>query len=101
MLIREAFLRGISTRQVGRVVATLTGEVVSAQTVSKLTRVWTRRCASSIEARLSRRLCLSVFGRSEPAGAASGGAQAGADAGGLRRAARRHAPSAGLFAQPG
>src|SRR5205807_10169944 len=38
ILIREAFLRGISTRQVGRVVATLTGEVVSAQTVSKLTR---------------------------------------------------------------
>jgi putative transposase len=38
MLIREAFLRGISTRQVGRVVATLTGEVVSAQTVSKLSR---------------------------------------------------------------
>jgi hypothetical protein len=31
MLIREAFLRGISTRQVG-------GEVVSPQTVSKLTR---------------------------------------------------------------
>jgi len=38
LLIREAFLRGISTRQVGRVVAILTGEVVSAQTVSKLTR---------------------------------------------------------------
>ena len=38
MLIREAFLRGISTRQVGRVVATLTGEAVSAQTVSNLTR---------------------------------------------------------------
>jgi putative transposase len=38
MLIREAFLRGISTRQVGRVVATLSGEVVSAQTVSNLTR---------------------------------------------------------------
>src|SRR5438105_13816407 len=38
LLIREAFLRGISTRQVGRVVATLTGEAVSAQTVSKLTR---------------------------------------------------------------
>jgi transposase-like protein len=38
LLIREAFLRGISTRQVGRVVATLTEEVVSAQTVSKLTR---------------------------------------------------------------
>jgi transposase-like protein len=38
MLIREAFLRGISTRQVGRVVGVLTEEVVSAQTVSKLTR---------------------------------------------------------------
>jgi putative transposase len=38
LLIREAFLRGISTRQVGRVVATLTGEQVSAQTVSNLTR---------------------------------------------------------------
>ncbi len=38
ILIREAFLRVISTRQVGRVVATLTGEPVSAQTVSNLTR---------------------------------------------------------------
>ena len=38
MLIREAFLRGISTRQVGKVVALLTDEPVSAQTVSKLTR---------------------------------------------------------------
>ena len=38
LLIREAFLRGISTRQAGRVVALLTGEVVSATTVSKLTR---------------------------------------------------------------
>jgi putative transposase len=38
LLIREAFLRGISTRQVGRVIATLTGEPVSAQTVSRLTR---------------------------------------------------------------
>jgi transposase-like protein len=46
MLMREAFLRGISTRQVGRVVAILTGEVVSAQTVSKLTAIWTKRCAS-------------------------------------------------------
>jgi transposase-like protein len=36
ILIREAFLRGISTRQVGRLVATFTGEPVSAQTVSKL-----------------------------------------------------------------
>jgi len=38
LLIREAFLRGLSTRQVGRVVSTLTGEVVSAQTVSRLIR---------------------------------------------------------------
>jgi len=38
MLIREAFLRGISTRQVGRIVALVTGEVVSPQTVSRLTR---------------------------------------------------------------
>jgi len=38
-LLRQAFLRGISTRQVGKVVAVLTGESVSAQTVSKLTRV--------------------------------------------------------------
>jgi transposase-like protein len=38
VLIREAFLRGISTRPVGRVVATLTGETVSPQTVSRITR---------------------------------------------------------------
>jgi transposase-like protein len=35
---REAFLRGLSTRAVGRVVALLTDEPVSAQTVSWLTR---------------------------------------------------------------
>jgi transposase-like protein len=38
LVIREAFLRGISTRQVGRLVSVLTGEPVSAQTVSRLTR---------------------------------------------------------------
>jgi len=38
-IIRQAFLRGISTRAVGRVVALLTDEPVSAQTVSRLTRV--------------------------------------------------------------
>ena len=38
-LIRQAFLRGISTRQVGRVAAIVSGEPVSAQTVSQLTRV--------------------------------------------------------------
>ena len=41
-LIRQAFLRGVSTRAVGRVVATLTDEPVSAQTVSRLTRVLDR-----------------------------------------------------------
>jgi putative transposase len=53
MLIREAFLRGISTRQVGRVVATLTGEVVSAQTVSKLTRDLDQAVRQFHQARLS------------------------------------------------
>src|SRR5258708_7654476 len=48
-----------------------------------------------------RRLCLSISGRSELAGAAARGGQAGADAGGLRSAARRHASLAGFFAQPG
>lgn len=38
LLIREAFLRGISTRQVGRVVGALTGEKVSPQTVSRITQ---------------------------------------------------------------
>ena len=38
LLIREAFLRGISTRQVGRVIGVIAGEVVSAQTVSKITQ---------------------------------------------------------------
>ncbi len=38
LLVREAFLRGVSTRQVGRIVAILTQEPISAQTVSQLTR---------------------------------------------------------------
>jgi len=38
LLIREVFLRGISTRQVGPVLGVITGEVVSAQTVSKITQ---------------------------------------------------------------
>ena len=53
MLIREAFLRGISTRQVGRVVAILTGEVVSPTTVSKLTRDLDEAVRQFHEARLS------------------------------------------------
>jgi len=38
VLIREVFLRGLSTRAVGRVVALITAEPVSAQTVSRVTR---------------------------------------------------------------
>ena len=53
LLIREAFLRGISTRQVGRVVSTITGEMVSAQTVSKLTRDLDEAVRQFHQARLS------------------------------------------------
>ena len=52
MLIREAFLRGISTRQVGRVVAIVTGEAVSAQTVSKVARSLDRMVKAFQQARL-------------------------------------------------
>ena len=52
MLIREAFLRGISTRQVGRVVAILTGEAVSATTVSKVARSLDRLVKAFQQARL-------------------------------------------------
>src|SRR6185437_14880201 len=38
LLVREAFLRGISTRQVGRVIASLQLGPLSAQTVSRLSR---------------------------------------------------------------
>ena len=52
MLIREAFLRGISTRQVGRVAAIITEEAVSAQTVSKLSRSLDRLVKAFREAKL-------------------------------------------------
>lgn len=52
MLIREAFLRGIATRQVGRIIATVTGEAVSAQTVSKLCRSLDRLVKAFHQARL-------------------------------------------------
>jgi transposase-like protein len=51
-LIRQAFLQGISTRAVGRVVALLTDEPVSAQTVSRLTRVLDREVEKFHQARL-------------------------------------------------
>jgi transposase-like protein len=52
LLIREAFLRGLSTRQVGRVVAILTGEAVSAQTVYpqvKHQRCWVHKMRNILE----------------------------------------------------
>jgi putative transposase len=51
-LIRQAFLRGVSTRAVGRVVALFTDEPVSAQTVSKLTRVLDAQVRAFQEAEL-------------------------------------------------
>jgi putative transposase len=52
LLIREAFLRGISTRQVGRVVAVLTGEPVSPQTVSRITQELDQAVGEFHQARL-------------------------------------------------
>jgi transposase-like protein len=51
-LIRQAFLRGIPTRSVGRVVALVTGEPISAQTVSRLTRVLDAQVRAFQEAEL-------------------------------------------------
>ena len=52
MLIREAFLRGASTRKVGRLVASVSEEAVSAQTVSKICRSLDRLVKAFREARL-------------------------------------------------
>jgi hypothetical protein len=93
MLIREAFLRGISTRQVGRVVATLTGEVVSAQTGSKLTPRSGRGGTPVPSGEVERRLRLPVSGWRELAGAASGGGRKRVQmlvAYGVRRDGTRH-----------
>jgi hypothetical protein len=100
LLIREAFLRGISTRQVGRVVATLTGEVVSAQTVSKLTRDLDEAVRQFHGARLSDAYAyLFLDGVSlrvrRPAGRKR---EQVLVAYGVRR---EHASLAGVFAQPG
>ena len=56
-MIRQAFLRGISTRGVGRVVSLLTEESVSAQTVSRLTRVLDEQVAQFHQAALSDDWC--------------------------------------------
>src|SRR5881296_1844206 len=84
MLIREAFLRVISTRQVGRVVGIVTGEVVSAQTVSKVSRSLDRLVKAFQRARLKDEW-----------------ASSRANAGRLRSAARREPATAGLPAQRG
>ncbi len=101
MLIREAFLRGISTRQVGRVVATLTGEVVSAQTVSKLTRDLDEAVRQFHQATLSDDYAYLFLDGVSLRVRRPSGPQAGTNAGGLWSAARRHAPFAGFPAQPG
>ena len=53
LLIREAFLRGLSTRQVGRVVGVLTGEAVSPSTVSSITKSLDQVVEQFHQARLS------------------------------------------------
>jgi putative transposase len=83
LLIREAFLRGISTRQVGRVIGVITGEVVSAQTVSKISRSLDGMVQAFHQARLSDEWVYLFLDGGEFAGEAAGRAQAGADAGGL------------------
>ena len=77
-------MRGISTRQVGRVVCHADrrgGECADGvETDSRSGRSGAAVSSGAVE----RRLRVLVSGRSKPAGAAAGGAQAGAHAGGLR-----------------
>jgi len=100
MLIREAFLRGISTRQVGRVVATVTQEAVSAQTVSRLARSLDRLVRAFHQAKLKDEWAY-LFLDGVSAGAAAERSQASADAGRLRSEARREPATAGFSAQSG
>lgn len=51
-LLRQAYLQGISTRATGKVAALLSGEAVSAQTVSQLTRVLDQEVEKFHHARL-------------------------------------------------
>ncbi|MGH9670073.1 MAG: transposase [Terriglobales bacterium] len=53
VLLREAFLRGLSTRAVGRVVALITEAPVSAQTGSRGTRDWDQAVAQVHQAPLT------------------------------------------------
>jgi transposase-like protein len=52
LLIREALLRGVSTRQMGRLVAVVTGEAVGAEMVSRLGRHLDRLVRMFHQARL-------------------------------------------------
>lgn len=53
MLVREMFLRGVSTRAAGRLIATLSEEPLSAETVSRLTRDLDSAVKEFHEARIS------------------------------------------------
>ena len=100
ILIREAFLRGISTRQAGRIVATFTGEPVSAQTVSKLVTILRLGSRAVSYGGARRRMGLSIFfGWSQFADAPAGGTKTGAYAGGLCGPTGWNTSSAGLSAQ--
>lgn len=63
LLIREAFLRGLSTRAVGRMVALLTEEAVSAQTVSRLTRDLARPMVCVVNVQSVERIIFSIVNR--------------------------------------
>jgi len=63
LLIRDAFLRGLSTRAVGRVVALLMGEAVSAQTVSRLTRDLARPMVCVVNVQSVERIIFSIVTR--------------------------------------
>ena len=98
-LIRQAFLRGIPTRAVGRVVALVTEETVSAQTVSKLTRVLDAQVRAFQEAVLGEEWAYLWCGVHE--GAAELRSAARLVVGGPRCAAQRAAATAGLPARAG
>ena len=57
-LVRQAFLRGISTRQVGAVLEPVLGEAYSAQTVSNLTRELSRAAEQFHGARCAPIICI-------------------------------------------
>ena len=97
-MIREAFLRGISTRQVGRVVAVLTGETVSPQTVSRITQELDQAVRQFHQARLEDDWAYLFLDGVSLRVRRPAGPQAGANAGGLRGEAGWSARTVGLSA---